>query len=76
MIEHKVPSKRDPKVFYTVTDLDTTYECTCPSFKFRNAPCKHIDSIKKMKGKPPEINRPTPTNNRSLDSYFNRNLKK
>jgi len=74
MTEHKVPSKTNPDKNYIVTDLDTSYECTCPAFQFKHK-CSHIEIVKKKNSTPAKPVRPEPTNNRSLDNYLNRNTK-
>ena len=38
-----VRSHTDPSVFYTVTTYpDGRKTCTCPHFKYRKIPCKHM----------------------------------
>ena len=41
----EVQSESDPNTKYVVKKGTKGWECSCPSFQFREGPCKHIKSI-------------------------------
>ena len=44
---HKIRSMTNRRKWYEVTQRrDETFHCSCPSFKYNNGECKHIDIIK------------------------------